>query len=251
VTSTPDLPVIDPTVMKLVRTKAAGLAGTYGFSASDRDDLRQELLLDCLVRLRKFDPAKSSRRTFVHRVIRHRVATLLDGQRAPCRDYRMCRDSLDAPVQLAACESIPLGETVSTDDYEARIGRNVLSSREPMELRIDIDRGISLLPPELAAVADLLKSVSAVEAGRRLGLSRATVYRRIFDIRGVFAAAGLDDYLRQRQAERQVTAAPGRISSSRKVRARRPHLTPGFLAACPPTAIPKLTAASRGINSDA
>ena len=207
-TATPDLAVIDPTVMKLVRTKAAGLAGTYGFSASDRDDIRQELLLDCLVRLRNFDPAKSSRRTFVHRVVRHRVATLLDGQRAACRDYHMCQDSLDAPVQLAASESIPLGETVSTDDYEAQIGRNVLSSRERMELRIDIDRGISLLPRELAAVADLLKSVSAVEAGRRLGLSRATVYRRIFDIREVFVAAGLDDYLRYSKLIANATRSP-------------------------------------------
>jgi DNA-directed RNA polymerase specialized sigma24 family protein len=153
------------------------------------------LALDCFVRLRHFDPEKSSRSTFMHRIVRHQVATLLGAQRAACRDYRLCRDSLDSPAEFAASESIPLGETVSDEYYEARIGRTALSSADRAELRIDVDNVISLLPPELAAVADLLKSVSAVETGRRLGLSRATVYRRINGIHAVFQSAGLDLYL--------------------------------------------------------
>jgi RNA polymerase sigma-70 factor (ECF subfamily) len=195
VTATPDVVAIDTALIKLVRIKSARLAGMYGFNVMDRDDIYQELLLDCLLRLRKFDPAKSSRRGFLHRVVRHRIASLLDAQRAACRDSRMCRDSLDAPVQFAASESVELSETVSSDDYEARIGRSGLSSWERAELRIDVARVIAALPAELAAIADALKSVNAIDAGRRLGLSRSTVYRRLVVIREVFAAAGLHHYL--------------------------------------------------------
>ena len=183
---------IDPSILSAIRGKAAHLIGACGFSAADRADLQQELVFDCLSRLGKFDPTKSSHRTFLHRVVGHRVATLVDAKMAACRDYRLCRDSIDDPVRLPTDESIPLGETVSADDYEARSGRSALSSCERTVLQIDVARLIAALPAELAAVAVVLKSAGAVEAGRRLGISRATVYRRISQIREVFAAAGLD-----------------------------------------------------------
>lgn len=186
---------IDSTLLAIVGATAIKLAGTYGFNRSDRDDIRQELLLDCWIRLRKFHPTKSSRRTFLHRLVRHRVATLLDAWHAACRDYQMCRDSLVAPVQLASGESIEFWETVSSDDYDGRTGRSVLSSRERAELQIDVATVIASLPAELAAVALLLKSVNAVDAGRRLGLCRSTLYRRLVRIREVFASAGLHGYI--------------------------------------------------------
>jgi RNA polymerase sigma-70 factor (ECF subfamily) len=202
VTATQGLAAIDNALLNIVRIKAAGLTGTYGFSPSDRDDIRQELLLDCVIRFSKFDPGKSSRHSFLHRVVNNRVATLVEGQRAGCRDYRVCRSSLNDQIELAAGESEELGETVSSDDYESRIGRSTLSARERAELQIDVDSVISLLPLDLAAVAVLLRSVSIAEAARRLRLSRATVYRRITDIREIFAEAGLDNYLRNSRKSR-------------------------------------------------
>jgi RNA polymerase sigma-70 factor (ECF subfamily) len=193
--ASPNLAVIDPMLLAIVGATAARLAGTYGFNRADRDDIRQDILLDCIVRLQKFDPAKSGRRTYLHRIVRHRVATLLDGQRAACRDYRLCRQSLDGPSRTTATESVPLGEILSRDDYESGIGRDALSSHERSELRIDVGRVVSLLPADLASVAVLLRSVSAVEAGRRLGVSRSTLHRRIADIRGFFQRSGLNLYL--------------------------------------------------------
>src|ERR1039458_7394606 len=132
-TATLDSAIIDPTLLAIVGATATRLAGTYGFNRSDRDDLQQDLLIDCFVRLRKFNPAKSSQPTFLHRVVRHRVATLLDAQRAACRDYRLCQVSLDGPAQFSSRELIPLGETVSSDDFEARFGRSLRSSVERAE----------------------------------------------------------------------------------------------------------------------
>jgi DNA-directed RNA polymerase specialized sigma24 family protein len=141
--------VLDPAVLAIVGSTATRLAGTYGFNPADRDDIGQELHLDCVIRLRKFVPTKSSRSTFVRRIVHHRVATLLCAQRAACRDYRRCRDSLDGPVPYGAAESVPLGETVSADDYESWIGRTGRSSWERTELRIDVSHVIAALPPEL------------------------------------------------------------------------------------------------------
>jgi hypothetical protein len=67
---------------------------------------------------------------------------------------------------------------------------SALSSWEREELRIDVAKVISSLPDKLAGIARLLMSVSAIEAGRQLGIPRATLYRRIADIREAFAAAG-------------------------------------------------------------
>jgi RNA polymerase sigma-70 factor (ECF subfamily) len=198
--TTTDLIALDTALLNVVRAKAMSLAGTYGFSQSDRDDIGQELLLDSIVRLRKFDPAKSSRGCFVRRIVNNRVATLIEGQMAGRRDYRACRSSLSDPIDFGVGESVELGDTVSGDDYEGRMGRCALSSSERTELQIDVARLIAALPAELAAVAVVLKSAGVVEAGRRLGLSRSTLYRRLTPIRAAFAAAGLDAYLGRPQA---------------------------------------------------
>jgi RNA polymerase sigma-70 factor (ECF subfamily) len=197
VTGPPDQQTIDQTVLRVVHNKAARLAGTNGFSRSDREDIQQELLVDYFVRVRKFDPAKSSCRTFLYRVVRHRIASLLDAQHAACRNHRLCRDSLDGPAQVVTGEAIPLGDFVSFDECEFRIGRHALSSGERQDLRIDVDRVIATLPYELAAIADLLRSVGVVETANQLGVPRSTVYRRITAIRAVFARAGLDLYVRR------------------------------------------------------
>ena len=188
-------PAIDSTLLAAVRTKSATLAGTYGFSVTDRDDISQELLLDGWLRLRKFDPTKSSRRGFLRRVVGNRVATLLDAQRAACRDYRSCQRSLNEKIEFTAGDFVELGETVSTDDYEARIGRRALSSRDRAELLIDVAKVIAILPRELAAIANLLRSAGVGETAHQLGVPRSTMYRRIADIRVVFENAGLHLYL--------------------------------------------------------
>jgi RNA polymerase sigma-70 factor (ECF subfamily) len=203
----PDWASIDPLVLTVVRVEAGRLAGRYGFSLSDRDDIRQELLLDCFVRLRRFNSAKASRRTFLYRLVRHRVATLLESQSAACRDYRLCGESLNGPARFDINASILLGDTVSTDDYDARLGRNALSSWERAELRIDVAAAIAILPPEMAAIARLLTSIGVVETAHQLGIPRATLYRRIADIRTAFEHTGLGLYVGRSSSIRTASSA--------------------------------------------
>jgi RNA polymerase sigma factor (sigma-70 family) len=193
-----ELTWVDPGVWRTICSKARGLVGSYGFTSADQDDLQQEAALDLHLRLRNYDPARSGRRTFVQRVVTNRFANLIAERRAGCRDYRACLRSLDEPDRQDGVRCF--GETLSEDEYESRMGWRSMPWVQHAELRADVGRVIALLPPDLADVAGLLMSMSAVEAARRLNLSRATAYRRIGRIREIFAAAGLDGYLQQFKA---------------------------------------------------
>ena len=66
-----------------------------GFTESDRDDLEQEMMLDLLQRLPKYNPDRAQRNTFIARVVEHKIATLIEARKAGLRDYRLCRCSLN------------------------------------------------------------------------------------------------------------------------------------------------------------
>jgi RNA polymerase sigma-70 factor (ECF subfamily) len=189
--------VIDQMVAGIVRIHAARLIGRYGFATADCDDINQEILWACLNGERRYNPTKSSRRTFLCRIAGNKVANLRESQSAACRDYRLCTDSLDGPAPFVTRDSITLGDTISTDAREARVGRYALSSWEREELRIDVAKVVSSLPYELAVVANVLRSVGVVEAAHQLRIPRATLYRRIAAIRKFFAHAGLGNYVRR------------------------------------------------------
>jgi RNA polymerase sigma-70 factor, ECF subfamily len=182
----------EPSALAVIRVKAAQMVRAgYGYGPDDRDDLQQDLWLDAFVRSRKFDKTRSGRRTFLYRVVNNRAATLMKARTAGCRDYRLCQRSVDEPVVPGGLE--PLANSVSADEYEARMCRRSLPRREHWELRTDIEKVIASLPADLASIVNQLGAGSVVEAARRLGLSRSTMYRRIAEIRNVFISAGLSD----------------------------------------------------------
>ncbi len=52
---------IDPYAIRLIKYKARTLVGKAGFTASDREDLEQELILDLLHRLPRYDRNRAQR----------------------------------------------------------------------------------------------------------------------------------------------------------------------------------------------
>jgi RNA polymerase sigma-70 factor (ECF subfamily) len=86
---------LDEYAVKLIRHKARQLVGRAGFVEADRHDLEQDMAVDLLRRLPRFDPRLAKRETFIARIVEHRVATILEAQRAGVRDYRRCARSLD------------------------------------------------------------------------------------------------------------------------------------------------------------
>lgn len=184
---------VHPYAVRLVRYHARRLAGTHPFSRADTQDLEQELMLDLLRRLPRFDPRKASFETFVTRLIEHRSAGLLEAARAEKRGARVGHVSLDRPVGDTDDEEQALLRDVIADDA-GLWSSHPLPKSEQAELAADLRRGMRRLPPELAALAASLSVDSVTEVSRKSGRPRATVYDAIKSIRAAFEEQGLRAY---------------------------------------------------------
>ena len=112
---------IDPYAVEIIRLKARQLVGQAGFTASDRDDLEQELILDLLRRLPKYDPSRAKRNTFIARVVEHKIANLIEAQTAHKRDYRRCPCSLNERFEDEdEGRSVERAEKLDQEDYLLR-----------------------------------------------------------------------------------------------------------------------------------
>jgi len=179
---------VHPYAVRLIRQKAGELAGKYGWSRSDREDIEQELLLDL-----KFDPARAQLSTFIRRLVEHKVASMIEAQRATRRDYRKSRGSLNAVLLDGEGGGVEFGATLTGD--EARKGAPRLSPEERRDLRIDQRRAVDELPPHLRDLARRLVRSSPSEIARDTGTPRTTIQKQVLIIRRHFERAGLAQYL--------------------------------------------------------
>ena len=186
---------IDPYAAGLIRFKARQLVGQAGFTASDREDLEQELIFDLLRRLPKYDPKRAQRNTFIARVVEHRVATLIEAQKAGIRDYRRCRYSLNDCFEDEDGRSVERVETFDQDDYLLRTGAQSRPSEELSTLTIDVAAVLEELPRELHNLCRRLQAETVTEISRDTGVPRGTIYESIKKLRRIFEDAGLKDYL--------------------------------------------------------
>ncbi len=178
-----------------IRFRARQLIGRYGFTRDDREDLEQELALDLLRRLPRFDPERASLNTFVARVVDHAVATIIGRQKASSRGYRVSKISLDDHVRDDQGNESPFSEVLDAAAYLRQTARGDFLTLE------DQDRGIALadatrsLPCDLRKLCYLLANYSISEISQETGIPRSTLYGRIAEIRARFARAGLTQYL--------------------------------------------------------
>jgi RNA polymerase sigma-70 factor, ECF subfamily len=185
---------LDPYARRLIRFKARQLARRAGFTASDREDLEQDLSHDLLARLRHFDPNRANRDAFTTQVVLNRVRTILIERDRKRRDWRRCRTSLQELVAGDAPDdgAIERAETLAED----ACGRGIRSpaSDERAELRLDLVAALQALPPDLRRVASALRTATPTDVSRALGVSRDTVYRAMRAIRVRFTELGIDVY---------------------------------------------------------
>ncbi|MFZ6762221.1 sigma factor [Pseudoroseomonas sp. WGS1072] len=133
--------------------------------AMEREDLRQELMLDLLSRLRHFDPARGSIGAFAQVCFRHRVQRAVWVQRREARDRH-----------LFSC----MGEHVATGFHDPA---------GSLMLRLDLGHTLSLLSPaQRVLVMDLLQP-----AGMGAAAPRTTRHRHLQAVRAQLSAAGLKE----------------------------------------------------------
>ena len=186
---------IDAYAVGLIKYKAKRLIGQAGFTRSDCEDIEQELILDLLRRLPKYNPRRAQRNTFIARVVEHRVATLIEAQTAGIRDYRRCRCSLNDRFEDEEGRSVERVDTFDQEDYLLRTGAQSRPSDELSALAIDVAAVLEGLPPELRDLCQRLEAETVTEISRDTGVPRGTIYESIKELREIFEDAGLKDYL--------------------------------------------------------
>lgn len=186
---------IDDYAVRIIKYKARQLVGRVGFTESDRQDLEQEMVFDLLRRLPKFKPERAQRNTFIARVVEHKVATIIEAQKAGMRDYRLCSCSLNDRFENEEGGSVERIDTINQDDYLQRTGNLSRPISDLRGLSIDVRSAVENLPPELRDLCKRLQVESVTEISRDTGIPRGTIYESIKKLRTLFEDAGLKDYL--------------------------------------------------------
>jgi RNA polymerase sigma factor (sigma-70 family) len=135
---------------------------------SEREDLKQDLLLDLLQRLPRFDESRGDLYAFAFSVIRNR-ASVLATRRSKWYDR----------------ETVPLDSVLEGGDVGAAFGAQFRDPRvEDFFRASDIRRAVDHLPSRLKGLARDLESMTVPEICVRMGKSRSRVYQMMGEIRG-------------------------------------------------------------------
>lgn len=193
----------DTYAIKLVRHKARRLVGRAGFVEADRHDLEQELMLDLLRRLPRFDSTLAKRETFIARVVEHQVATLIEAQKAGVRDYRRCAGSLDEITTDEDSSPTGMPRILDLGERHREAVASAHRDEDLQALRMDLNKVLAGLSIDLQALCIRLQTANVTEISRQTGVSRGTLYETLRKLRTCFDRAGVGAYLRTSDRSRR------------------------------------------------
>ena len=190
-----NIPGLNSQTINLIKHKAWGLIGSVGFTWSDRDDLEQELVIDILQRLPKFDPDRAQLATFIVRLVDNKIASMIEARKSRLFDFRRHAYSLNEITHDTEGWIIERGDEIDEDDYLLRTGWQCRPAHELLNLKADIERILPTLPPELRELCLRLQTQNVTDISVETGVPRYRIYADIARLRDIFAQAGLKDYL--------------------------------------------------------
>lgn len=178
-------------VSRNIRIQAARLARSGAPCGMDAEDIEQDLRLDLIRRMARFDATRASFETFADRLIAHRIASLAATTAAKRAERSM--KSLETPI---APDGEDGGLTLAdiTPEDAALHASAASGAADSTGLGHDVFLLLHALSPGCRAVAIALGNMSAAEAARALGLHRSSVYARIALIRKAAIKLGLQEY---------------------------------------------------------
>ncbi len=163
---------ITPYLLQQTALRASLLQSSFGFAADEWDDLRQDLALDCLRRLPRFDGSRGNWRGFVHGVVRNHACVL-------------------ASRQVPRLQFQPLGIDDGSEPLDANVHEACTEDFRPvLELSLDTERVLASLPEDLQRIARYLAEMPLSAVRRKTGLAPSQMDQRIRRIRAAFTAAG-------------------------------------------------------------
>ncbi len=185
-------PDFEDDIKDIVRRKARQLKGKYGFTSSDVEDLEQDFFREVLDRIQNHDSNKAKLRTFVSRIVDHKIANVIRYRKQQKRDYRREACSINDTVSDDCGATIARHETLSKDRRRPHLDGNT----NQQDLSIDLSDAIESLQDELRELLELLRIGTTSNAARELGVPRSTLYdKRLAKLRDVLAEKNLDEYL--------------------------------------------------------
>jgi DNA-directed RNA polymerase specialized sigma24 family protein len=179
--STPSISPMDLCVLLREASMAArGLVGRLGLPGHEQEDLRQELLVDLISRLKWFDPARGTLSAFAGVIIRHRAGQLgkrINRERAIFAPMSLKVSSADDPNAAVAFDSL-----VEADEYNSWPA-HPHDRFATIDRRLDLGRALGKLRPRDLSLCVKLAEQTPAELSRSGKFSRATLYRRLRNIR--------------------------------------------------------------------
>ena len=166
--------------MNAAATRTYRLAARHGLSSAEREDIEQSILLELLERYPQYDPAKGSMNTFTGLVSEHRAVELLDQlmkQRIRMAVFEP-RDAANDPDFYASVGDGTTGDNVVplwADD------RDLFRDSETLH---DIQAALACMNQDQQDLFNLIdKHHDIPTAAKASGMSSATFYRRVDDLR--------------------------------------------------------------------
>ena len=164
-----------PYLCQQTAIRASLFQTSFGFAADDWDDLRQDLVLDCLRRLPRFDETRGDWKGFVRGIVRNHACVLASRQiHRPRFQPLEFEDGSELPDGSLTAKA----DEASTEDFL-------------LELGLDTERVLAGLPEDLQRTARYLADMPISGVRRKTGLTMSQLNRRIRRIRAAFMAAGL------------------------------------------------------------
>lgn len=173
---------------RLIKFKARQLARRSGFSRTDRGDLEQEMWVDLIDRLPRYDPDKASLNTFIARVVERKVVSILRYHLAEMRSPGRNEASLNDPA--VDCDGRVVERHQTTPEAASTWQRLHDLRRDLAEVRAHLPSGLLQSIMDEIALGGTINSIAG-----ELGISRRAAERHLDELRRIFEDAGLRDYL--------------------------------------------------------
>ena len=193
---------IDVYAADLIRYKARQLVRRPEFSPSDQEDLEQEMVLDLLRRLPRYDPRRAQRSTFIARIVEHKIATLIEYQRAAKRDSDRQGPSLNRDIADGEGHTTDAIQAVDQEAYLKRLGIEFRPQRDRTDLRLDLEDALRRLPDDLRSLCEMLRSMSVQEIAKAVGMPRPSVYDAIKRVKARLGEEGFQEIFRPGPTDR-------------------------------------------------
>lgn len=155
----------------------------------DFSDIRQDLVVDALARMKGFDSARGSLGAFLNTVMANKATRIARQAKAHRRLFGANPVSLDEP--LPGFEGMTRGDLISDDDGFAALCGQRADAFAAVERRIDLERRLTILSRKDGALCAALSQATVEELAARGRGARASLYRRVREIRLALTAAGL------------------------------------------------------------